>query len=207
MKKAIPRKLSSIQWQKFAPGPIIGVDEVGRGCLAGPVYAAAVILNDTKKLKIKYTDSKLLSESRREELFEIITREHRYAVGIASVEEIESMNILWASMLAMDRAVRALGVTSGHILVDGNRMIPKMDEFSQTAIIKGDLRVQPISAASIVAKVSRDRFMKELHEKFPNYGFSDHKGYGTENHLQALRKFGHSVHHRLSFNGVLAGDD
>lgn len=195
------RTLGRINWQRFQPEPIIGVDEAGRGCLAGPVFAGAVIFNG--KPKIKFGDSKVLSEARREELYSIITSEHRWAVGIASVQEIESMNILWAAMLAMKRAVEGLKVSGGHVLVDGNRMIPDLEAFSQTAIVEGDRRAQPVSAASIVAKVSRDRFMKELHEKHPQYGFIENKGYGTSFHLEALRIHGHTEHHRVSFRGVL----
>jgi ribonuclease HII len=193
--------LPKIDWRKFSPTPVIGVDEVGRGCLAGPVYAAAVIFDSTE-LKNTVTDSKLLSEERREELFELIKEKHQVGIGYATVEEIDEINILQASLLAMKRAIEALGVTSGHVLVDGNQKIPNLVGFEQTTVIKGDLRVAPISAASIVAKVTRDRLMKELGAKFPVYGFQDHKGYSTPVHKQSIVDHGPCDHHRKSFAGV-----
>jgi ribonuclease HII len=148
--------LPKIDYKIFEPAPIIGVDEVGRGCLAGPVYAAAVIFK-TDLLQDLVTDSKLLTEKRREELAEIILKEHHVGIGSATVDEIDEINILNAALLAMKRAIESLGVLSGHVLVDGNKKIPNLNGFHQTTIVKGDLRVAPISAASIVAKVTRDR--------------------------------------------------
>lgn len=190
-----------MDWSVYSPAPVIGVDEAGRGCLAGPVCAGAVIL--TKKVKRgTFGDSKALSASRREELFELIQVEHHWGVGFASVEEIERLNILRAALLAMKRAVAALKVKGGHALVDGKFKIPGLAGFEQTTLIKGDARCAPISAASIVAKVSRDRLMVELAEKFPHYGFEIHKGYGTEKHRESLLKHGPCEHHRRTFAGV-----
>lgn len=196
-KKAYPK----VNWREYFPEPVIGVDEVGRGCLAGPVYAAAVIFK-SDKLSDDVTDSKLISEERREELAELILKEHHVGIGFASVEEIDELNILQASLLAMKRAVLALGVTGGHVLIDGNMKIPNLEGFEQTTIVKGDLRAAPISAASIVAKVTRDRLMKELSGKYPNYGFEAHKGYSTSTHMQSIVTHGPCEIHRKSFSGV-----
>lgn len=181
---------------------MIGVDEVGRGCLAGPVVAAAVILKQPYRRRI-YRDSKLLSEDRREELYKRIIENYSWCVGIASVAEIEEINILRASLLAMKRAVLGLKIQCGHILVDGRFVIPDLDGFHQTALIQGDLRAENISAASIVAKVTRDRMMRELAQKFPEYGWHENKGYGTPTHRRALEKVGACEHHRKSFAGVM----
>lgn len=199
------KELDKVDWTLFSPGPVVGVDEVGRGCLAGPVYAAAVCLKSGIGVSL-LTDSKLLSEKRREELFPILLQEHWYGIGSASVEEIDQINILQASLLAMKRAVdnlsKQMGVRPGHVLVDGNMKIPGVSE-NQTAIVKGDLRCSPISAASIVAKVTRDRLMKELGEKYPQYEFEKHKGYASATHKKAIEKWGpcQSIH-RESFSGV-----
>lgn len=193
--------LPKVEWREFSPAPVIGVDEVGRGCLAGPVYAAAVIFK-SDALNDLVTDSKLLSEERREELAEMILREHHVGIGHATVEEIDEINILQASLLAMKRAIENLGVSSGHVLVDGNMKIPGLLGFSQTPVVKGDLRVAPISAASIVAKVTRDRLMKELGEQFPVYGFEAHKGYSTPVHKKSIVEHGPCEVHRKSFSGV-----
>jgi ribonuclease HII len=191
-----------VDWSVFSPVPVIGVDEAGRGCLAGPVCAGAVIL--VKKVKRgTFGDSKTLSASRREELFELIQLEHQWGVGFASVEEIERLNIFRASLLAMKRAIGALKVKGGHALVDGKFKIPGLKGFEQTALIKGDARCAPISAASIVAKVSRDRLMVELAEKFPSYGFEIHKGYATELHRARISEHGPCEHHRRTFAGVV----
>ncbi|UOF01921.1 ribonuclease HII [Bdellovibrio reynosensis] len=191
-----------VNWREYFPEPVIGVDEVGRGCLAGPVYAAAVIFK-SDALSEDVTDSKLISEERREELAELILKEHHVGIGFASVEEIDELNILQASLLAMKRAVEALGVTSGHVLIDGNMKIPKLaGSFEQTTIVKGDLRAPPISAASIVAKVTRDRIMKELSGKYPQYGFEAHKGYSTAIHMESIQAHGPCDVHRKSFSGV-----
>lgn len=200
-KKRPAKRLEAVDWTQFSPTPVIGVDEAGRGCLAGPVVAAAVILRPGAESL--FSDSKMLSESRREELYERIVSEHRWAVGLATAQEIDSINILRAALLAMKRAVEGLRESTGHVLVDGNFKISDLKGFEQTAIIKGDQRVQPISAASIVAKVTRDRLMKELHDKFPHFQFLENKGYGTAVHLEALRQFGPTEHHRKTFRGVV----
>ena len=187
-----------MDWGSFVPAPIIGVDEVGRGCLAGPVVAAAVILS-TRPRRRTFRDSKLLSETRREDLFVRIAAEHRWATGFASVEEIDRVNIYHASLLAMRRAVQGLRQLGGHVVVDGKALIPELDVFSQTPLIKGDLRCEPVSAASIVAKVTRDRFMKDLARTYPEYGFDIHKGYATVQHRRALAQFGPTPFHRTSF--------
>jgi ribonuclease HII len=201
--KKSPSKLilPKIDWQEFSPAPIIGVDEVGRGCLAGPVYAAAVIFR-SEALHDLVTDSKLLSEKRREELAEQILKEHHVGIGSASVDEIDELNILNAALLAMKRAVQKLGVASGHVLVDGNKKIPHLRGFEQSTIVKGDLRVAPISAASIVAKVTRDRLMKEMGVRYPVYGFEVHKGYSTPVHKQSIVQHGPCIEHRKTFAGV-----
>ncbi len=190
-----------IDWRTFSPAPVVGIDEVGRGCLAGPVYAAAVVFR-SDKLADLVTDSKLLSEKRREELAELIIQEHHVGIACATVEEIDELNILQASLLAMKRAVEKLDIVRGHLLVDGNMKIPNMQGFEQTPIIKGDLRVSLISAASIVAKVTRDRLMKELGREFPNYGFEKHKGYSTAIHKKSIAEVGPCQHHRKTFAGV-----
>lgn len=191
-----------IDWKQYSPGPVIGVDEVGRGCLAGPVYAAAVSL-DNDLISNVLTDSKLLSEKRREELAEVIKAHHRWSLGFASVEEIDQLNILNAALLAMRRAVEGLGLSSGHVLVDGNKKIPGLSpQWLQTTIVKGDLRVAPISAASIIAKVARDHLMKELGREYPAYGFEIHKGYSTAQHKGAIESVGPCIIHRRTFSGV-----
>lgn len=193
--------LPDVAWRDFTPLPIIGVDEVGRGCLAGPVYAAAVILKSDVGVT-DFTDSKLISEIRREELATLILKEHYVGIGSASVEEIDEINILNASLLAMKRAIAQLKVKVGHVVVDGNKKIPKLRGFEQTTVIKGDLRVPPISAASIVAKVTRDRLMKELSAKYPKYGFEEHKGYSTPDHKERIVLHGPCLLHRRTFAGV-----
>ncbi len=192
------------KWQQQTP-PVVGVDESGRGCLAGPVYAAAVIFKKNADPTL-YTDSKLLSASRRNQLFDLIYEQAYVGVGFASVLEIEQINILKASLLAMKRAVENLAIDNkkvlpGIILVDGKFKIPGLAE-PQVALIKGELRASPIAAASIVAKVSRDRLMDEMHEKFPQYAFLQHKGYATRIHRAAIKKYGPTSHHRQSFAGV-----
>jgi ribonuclease HII len=182
------------------PFLIAGVDEVGRGPLAGPVVAAAVILNPRKRV-IGLLDSKLLDESARDRL-DVLIRRHAMAFCIAqaSVEEIDSLNILHASMLAMSRAVAGLGIEPQLALIDGNRC-PDVACASQ-AVVKGDQYVQSISAASIIAKVARDRMMKELHLEHPQYGFDRHKGYATVQHRRAIGEHGVTLLHRRSFRPV-----
>lgn len=200
-KKKAALELPKIMWREFSPSPIIGVDEVGRGCLAGPVYAAAVIFKSDELIDL-VTDSKLISEERREELAELICKAHHVGIGSATVEEIDELNILQASLLAMKRAIEALGVKGGHVLVDGNQKIPNLLGYEQTTIIKGDLRAAPISAASIVAKVTRDRLMKELGVQYPVYGFEAHKGYSTPVHKNSIVEHGPCIVHRKTFAGV-----
>lgn len=181
-------------------GLVAGVDEVGRGPLAGEVVTAAVILDPARPIN-GLADSKALSEKRRDALFgEIIANSLCVHIARATVEEIDSLNILQATMLAMVRAVDGLALKPDHVLVDGNRL-PRW-KYSATAVIKGDSKVAAISAASIIAKVTRDREMVALAKKYPAYGFADHKGYGTPAHLEALRKFGPSPVHRMSFRPV-----
>lgn len=200
--------LEKIDFQKFNPAPVIGVDEVGRGCLAGPVFAGAVCFRegtDWKSLADHLTDSKLLSEKRREELFPLIHEVSYIGIGSASVEEIDQINILQASLLAMKRAVlnveKQMEKKAGHLLIDGNFKIPKFER-EQTPVIKGDLRVTPISAAAILAKVTRDRLMKELAIVHAGYGFEKHKGYACQSHRDAIANQGPSAVHRKTFKGV-----
>ncbi len=178
-------------------GHIAGVDEVGRGPLAGPVVAAAVIL-DPRRPILGLADSKLLSERKRELMYERIAAESlAFAIGRAEVEEIDNINILNASLLAMQRAIGALSLTPDKVLVDGNRC-PDIAIPSE-AIIQGDQKVGSISAASIIAKVTRDREMVSFEEQYPGYGFAQHKGYGTKQHYEALRLLGITPIHRRSF--------
>ena len=176
---------------------LCGVDEAGRGPLAGPVYAAAVIL--PRGLVIPgLDDSKKLTEKKREALFDPI-REAALSYGIAraEVEEIETLNILNATYLAMNRAIAQLSITPALALIDGNR--DKGIDFPSRPVVKGDARCADIAAASVLAKVSRDRYMLEMVERYPQYGFDKHKGYGTAAHYAALRAYGPSPIHRLSF--------
>ncbi len=185
---------------QIQPFLIAGVDEVGRGPLAGPVVAAAVILDPEKPIE-GLLDSKMLNETTRDRLdVEIRERALAFCIAEASVEEIDTINILHASLLAMSRAVAGLAMTPHVALIDGNRC-PKLDCPAQ-AIVKGDQRVQAISAASIIAKVSRDRMMIELHEQYPEYGFAGHKGYPTARHRQAIIDHGVTHLHRRSFKPV-----
>ena len=181
---------------------VAGVDEAGRGPLAGPVVAAAVIL-DKKRPIIGLMDSKKLSEKRRLSLFdEIVSKAQSWSIAEATVAEIDSINILQATMLAMQRAVEGLSQRPDHVLVDGNRC-PDVDVPS-TAVIKGDQKIEAISAASILAKVSRDQQLLNYAKQFPEYGFAQHKGYGTKLHLDALRRYGPCPIHRTSFSPVRA---
>lgn len=188
-------ELSFYQGQLLA-----GVDEVGRGPLAGAVVAAAVILDANKPIQ-GLTDSKKLSEKKRDQLFDVIKRDAKaWAIGRAEVEEIDEINILHASMLAMKRAVEQLQPQAEFALVDGNRcpQLPCPCE----AVVKGDLTEPCISAASILAKVTRDREMVELDKQYPGYGLAKHKGYPTKAHMEALQKLGPSDIHRRSFAPV-----
>lgn len=179
---------------------VAGVDEAGRGPLAGEVYAAAVILNPRAQI-VGLTDSKKLTEAKRDSLA-IVIREQALAwsIATASVEEIDNLNILQATMLAMQRAVAGLALLPTEVLVDGNRL-PKLDVQAR-AIVKGDLTEPAISAASILAKTARDASLLELHTLYPEYGFDQHKGYGTALHLARLRQLGPCPAHRRSFSPV-----
>ena len=191
---------ASLAWD--TPGLVAGVDEAGRGPLAGPVVAAAVILDDLNPIA-GLADSKKLSAARRERLYdEIRAKALCCSVAEASVEEIDRLNILQATMLAMRRAVEGLRLKPAKVLVDGNRLppLPMLAE----AIVKGDAKVAAISAASILAKVHRDRWCEGVHRDYPTYGFDGHKGYGTAEHLAALTTHGPCPHHRRSFAPVAA---
>jgi ribonuclease HII len=183
-----------------SPGLVAGVDEAGRGPLAGPVIAAAVILDARNPIE-GLADSKKLSAMQRERLFDLIcARALCCAVGSASVQEIDEINILQATMLAMRRAVQGLRLTPAKVLIDGNR-IPVLSVRAE-AIVGGDALVPEISAASIIAKVHRDRWCAQLHAQYPDYGFASHKGYGTAQHLSALRRLGACPEHRRTFAPV-----
>ncbi len=182
------------------PGLIVGVDEAGRGPLAGPVVAAAVMLNIDKPIA-GLADSKVLTEKRRERLFdEIRARALCCCIAEASVEEIDQLNILQATLLAMRRAVEGLRLKPTLVLVDGNRL-PQL-QVAAEAIVKGDAKVPAISAASILAKVHRDRQCLQMDEIYPAYGFAKHKGYPTAQHLAALREHGVTPWHRRTFGPV-----
>ena len=177
---------------------LCGVDEAGRGPLCGPVFAAAVVLSPGTMIG-GLTDSKKLSESRRESLFdEICERAAGYGIGSASVEEIERYNILQATFLAMTRAVEALPLRPDLVLVDGNRA-PAGLSLPVRTVVKGDLLSASVAAASILAKVSRDRVLRALDEVYPEYGFAKHKGYGTREQYAAIDRYGPTPEHRLSF--------
>jgi ribonuclease HII len=199
-----PRKASSPQarlpWDPV--GLMAGVDEAGRGPLAGPVVAAAVILDDTKRIR-GLADSKVLTPLQRERLYDQICEKALCcSIAQASVEEIDTLNILHATMLAMKRAIEGLRLKPAKVLVDGNRL-PVIEVLAE-AVIGGDAIIKSISAASILAKVHRDRLCQTLHEEFPQYGFAAHKGYGTPEHLEALRVHGACRHHRKFFGPVAA---
>lgn len=176
---------------------VCGVDEAGRGPLAGPVYAAAVILPDGLE-DLGINDSKKMSEKKREQLFDVITdNATAYGIGFATEKEIDEINILNATFLAMSRAVEAMGVKPDLVLVDGNRK-PNTG-YEELTLVKGDAKSISISAASILAKVSRDRYMKELAQRHPEYKFEQHKGYGTKLHYEMIEQYGILPDHRLSF--------
>jgi ribonuclease HII len=199
-RKFLKAEQATLVWD--APGLLAGVDEAGRGPLAGPVVAAAVILDDQRPIR-GLADSKTLTALQRERLNDqILAKALCCSVAQASVEEIDTHNILQATMLAMRRAVEGLRLKPAKVLVDGNRL-PRLDVLAE-AVIKGDALVKAISAASILAKVHRDRLCEQLHAEFPQYGFAGHKGYGTPEHLDALMRHGACVHHRRSFSPVAA---
>ncbi len=192
------RSLLGPEWAQ--PGLLAGVDEAGRGPLAGPVVAAAVILDDLHPIR-GLADSKTLSPRRREALFDQI-RGHALCCSIASAsaQEIDSLNILQATLLAMRRAVEGLRLHPHRVVVDGNR-VPKL-RVPVAAVVKGDAKVAAIAAASILAKVHRDRLCLQLEGRYPGYGFASHKGYPTAEHLAALQRLGPCAEHRLSFAPV-----
>lgn len=178
-----------------------GVDEAGRGPLAGPVVAAAVILDKSKEIK-GLNDSKKLSQKRRDELFDrIINDSLTFGIGIVDNLQIDKINILQAALKAMEIAVDNLNQTPDFIFIDGNQKISL--ELPQRSITKGDSKCASIAAASIMAKVTRDRIMAEYDSKFPNYNFLKHKGYPTKNHYEMIKKFGPCPIHRKTFKGVL----
>lgn len=219
-------------WQSLSPQIVVGLDEVGRGCLAGPVYAAAAIVpleHAATLVEMGVTDSKLLKSEKRDRLSEEILKLCHVGVGSASVDEIDAINILQASFLAMRRALHRLeealvlrsasGFETAHFLVDGHQRIPmvvskfassaenesvmsRYAKVPQTTVIKGDLRALPIAAASIVAKVTRDRLMIEAAREYPHYGFEKHKGYAAPIHRQAIAEHGPTALHRKTFGGV-----
>ena len=179
---------------------VAGVDEVGRGSLIGPVYASAVILKkecDIKKLK----DSKQLTKKKREILNKYIKKNSYWSIASASKKEIEKLNILNATLLAMQRAIKKLKKKPKIVLIDGNR-IPKMKNYNLKYVIKGDQKVPQISAASIIAKVSRDNLMKKISKNFMKYHWIRNCGYGTRDHLSAIKKFGITKHHRKTFKPI-----
>ena len=179
---------------------IAGVDEVGRGSLIGPVYAAAVILKkklDKKKLK----DSKKLTKKNREILEKYIKKNSYWSIGSASLKEIEKLNILNASLLAMKRAIKKLKKKPVQVLIDGNK-VPKIKNYNLKYVIKGDKKIPEISAASIIAKVSRDRLITKMSKKYTKYSWDKNAGYGTKNHIKAIKKFGVTKHHRKTFQPI-----
>lgn len=192
-------ELWTLENEFYASGisPICGVDEAGRGPLAGPVCAAAVILPRGIDIP-ELNDSKKLSEKKRNALYDVICREAvSYGIAFATVEEIERLNILQATFLAMNRAIAALEVAPQLALIDGNRS--SGIEAPSRCVVKGDSKCADIAAASILAKVTRDRYMCELDEKYPQYAFAKHKGYGTALHYERIRQYGACEMHRMSF--------
>ena len=197
-KKFLVPEQRHLDWD--TAGLLAGVDEAGRGPLAGPVVAAAVILDDLKPIA-GLADSKQLTARRREGLYdEILAKALCCSIAEASVQEIDQLNILQATLLAMQRAVAGLRLKPVKVLVDGNRL-PVLDVRAE-AVVQGDALVPAISAASILAKVYRDRLCQDLHAQYPVYGFDRHKGYGTAEHLNALAEHGPSPSHRMSFAPV-----
>lgn len=175
-----------------------GCDEAGRGCLAGPVFAAAVILDKNKRIKY-LDDSKKLTHKQREELrFEIEEKALAWAVASFTNEQIDEVNILKASFLSMHKAIDKLAIKPAHLIIDGNRFIP-YPKLTHTCIIKGDAKYQSIAAASILAKTNRDELMLKYHEEFPNYAWNENKGYGTLKHRAAIEKYGITPYHRKTF--------
>lgn len=184
---------------------ICGIDEAGRGPLAGPVCAAAVILPIGTEIE-GLNDSKKLTEKKREMLFPIITKKAiAYGIGFASEQEIDEINILNATFLAMRRAVEALGISPDLLLIDGNQK-PKIGVGEEVTVIKGDAKSVSVAAASVLAKVSRDRYMLEIAQEYPQYAFEKHKGYGTKLHYEKIAEYGASPIHRKTFLKKILGD-
>jgi ribonuclease HII len=179
---------------------IAGVDEVGRGSLIGPVFAAAVILDKSIKKKL-LKDSKSLTKSKREILSKYIKKKSIWSIGKASVKEIERLNILHASLLAMKRAIKKLKKKPNLVLIDGNKL-PKIKNYNLKSIIKGDEKIPSISAASIIAKVTRDKMITNLAKKFKGYDWDKNFGYGTKHHLIAIKKLGVTNQHRKTFSPI-----
>ena len=179
---------------------LAGVDEVGRGSLIGPVYAAAVILNKSINKKL-LKDSKSLTKDQRKELDKYIRENSIWAIGQASIKEIEKINILHASLLAMKRAILKLKKKPSLVLIDGNKL-PDLKNYRLEYVIKGDKIIPSISAASIIAKVSRDKFITKLSKQFYSYGWDTNSGYGTKEHLRAIKKFGITKYHRKTFSPI-----
>ena len=179
---------------------VAGVDEVGRGSLMGPVYAAAVILNKSINKKL-LKDSKKLTKSKREILAKYIKKNSVWAIGKASVKEIDKINILHASLLAMKRAIMRLKKKPSLVLVDGNKL-PEIKKYKFNSVIRGDQKVPSISAASIIAKVTRDKMISNLGKKFKGYHWEKNYGYGTKQHLKAIKKLGITTHHRKTFSPI-----
>ncbi len=179
---------------------IAGVDEVGRGSLIGPVYASAVILKKSINPKL-LKDSKSLSKKERGYLSKYIKKNSTWSIGKASVKEIDKLNILQASLLAMKRAIKKLKKKPTHVLIDGNKT-PELENYNLKAVIRGDKKIPSISAASIIAKVSRDKFITTLSKKNKGYDWDKNFGYGTKQHLKALKKLGITKHHRKTFSPI-----
>mgnify|MGYP005996918379 FL=1 len=179
---------------------IAGVDEVGRGSLVGPVYAAAVILNKSINKKL-LKDSKTVAKNKRELLSSYIKKNSIWAISKASVKEIEKINILQASLLAMKRAIKKLKKKPSHVLIDGNKL-PKLSNYKLKSVIRGDQRIPSISAASIIAKVARDKVITNLGKKFKGYQWDQNYGYGTKQHLKAIKKLGITPQHRKTFSPI-----
>ncbi len=196
---------ATLDWANLRYDHIIGVDEVGRGCLAGPVVAGSVLFSAAHDEWASFKDSKTLSETKRVDLCAQIHAICTFSLGMADQNEIDKINILRASLLAMKRSVLNLtlpSTSSKVVLVDGNQFIDDLEGFDQIAIIQGDSLVSVISAASIVAKVHRDELMKNYNDEYPGFGFHEHKGYATQTHRDAIARLGITPLHRRSFKGV-----